>query len=78
MRAFLSAVQWHQHLGTNETHAGTSSQDEVEKAREITKPSKLFPRMETLDQDCDTLVAPEWQKIFETKALEVLRQLAAP
>ena len=29
-------------------------------------------------EDCDTLVAPEWQKIFETKALEVLRQLAAP
>lgn len=27
-------------------------------------------------EDCDTLVAPEWQKIFETKTLEVLRQLA--
>ncbi len=26
-------------------------------------------------EDCDTLVAPEWQQIFETKALEVLRQL---
>lgn len=26
-------------------------------------------------EDCDTLVAPEWQKIFETKALEVLRRL---
>ncbi len=29
-------------------------------------------------EDCDTLVAPEWQKIFEKKALDVLRQLAAP
>ena len=29
-------------------------------------------------EDCDTLVAPEWQQIFETKALELLRQLAAP
>jgi hypothetical protein len=27
-------------------------------------------------EDCDTLVAPEWQKIFETKALEVLGQLS--
>ncbi|MDZ4401414.1 hypothetical protein [Prosthecobacter sp.] len=27
-------------------------------------------------EDCDTLVAPEWQKIFETKALEVLQNLA--
>lgn len=27
-------------------------------------------------EDCDCLVAPEWQKIFETKALEVLRALA--
>ncbi|MFN0075155.1 MAG: hypothetical protein ACKVY0_01645 [Prosthecobacter sp.] len=27
-------------------------------------------------EDCDVLVAPEWQKIFETKALEVLQQLA--
>jgi hypothetical protein len=27
-------------------------------------------------EDCDTLVAPEWQKIFETKALEVLQQLS--
>lgn len=27
-------------------------------------------------EDCDTLVAPEWQKIFETKALEVLRNLS--
>ncbi|MDZ4288330.1 MAG: hypothetical protein U0984_10245, partial [Prosthecobacter sp.] len=26
-------------------------------------------------EDCDTLVAPEWQKIFETKALEVLKSL---
>lgn len=26
-------------------------------------------------EDCDTLVAPEWQKIFEAKALEVLRKL---
>lgn len=29
-------------------------------------------------EDCDTLVAPEWQKIFETKALEVLHNLARP
>ena len=27
-------------------------------------------------EDCDTLVAPEWQQIFETKALEVLQQLS--
>lgn len=27
-------------------------------------------------EDCDTLVAPEWQAIFETKAIEVLRTLA--
>jgi hypothetical protein len=27
-------------------------------------------------EDCDSLVAPEWQKIFETKALEVLQQLS--
>ncbi len=27
-------------------------------------------------EDCDTLVAPEWQKVFETKALEVLQHLA--
>ena len=27
-------------------------------------------------EDCDTLVAPEWQKIFETKALEIFRRLA--
>ncbi|OYW24711.1 MAG: hypothetical protein B7Z55_01400 [Planctomycetales bacterium 12-60-4] len=27
-------------------------------------------------EDCDTLVAPEWQQIFETKALEVLRTLS--
>lgn len=27
-------------------------------------------------EDCDTLVAPEWQKIFEAKALEVLKDLA--
>ena len=27
-------------------------------------------------EDCDTLVAPEWQKVFETKAVEVLKQLA--
>ena len=26
-------------------------------------------------EDCDTLVAPEWQKIFETKALEILNML---
>jgi hypothetical protein len=26
-------------------------------------------------EDCDCLVAPEWQRIFETKALEVLRKL---
>jgi hypothetical protein len=26
-------------------------------------------------EDCDTLVAPEWRAIFESKALEVLRQL---
>ena len=26
-------------------------------------------------EDCDTLVAPEWQAIFETKALEVLKGL---
>jgi hypothetical protein len=26
-------------------------------------------------EDCDTLVAPEWQQIFETKALEVLNNL---
>lgn len=29
-------------------------------------------------EDCDTLVAPEWQQIFETKAAAVLRALAAP
>ena len=27
-------------------------------------------------EDCDTLVAPEWQKLFETKALEVLTNLS--
>lgn len=27
-------------------------------------------------EDCDSLVAPEWQKIFESKALEVLHYLA--
>ena len=27
-------------------------------------------------EDCDSLVAPEWQAIFETKALEVLKALA--
>ncbi len=27
-------------------------------------------------EDCDVIVAPEWQKLFEAKALEVLRQLA--
>ena len=27
-------------------------------------------------EDCDVLVAPEWQKLFETKALEVLKNLA--
>ncbi len=26
-------------------------------------------------EDCDSLVAPEWQKIFETTALEILRKL---
>ena len=26
-------------------------------------------------EDCDTLVAPEWQKLFQAKALELLRQL---
>lgn len=26
-------------------------------------------------EDCDTLVAPEWQQLFETKALEVLKGL---
>lgn len=26
-------------------------------------------------EDCDSLVAPEWQKIFETKALKVLKKL---
>ena len=29
-------------------------------------------------EDCDTLVAPEWQKLFEDKAAAVLRSLAAP
>lgn len=27
-------------------------------------------------EDCDTLVAPEWQKLFESKALEVLKSLS--
>ena len=27
-------------------------------------------------EDCDVIVAPEWQKLFETKAVEVLQQLA--
>jgi len=27
-------------------------------------------------EDCDTLVAPEWQKLFEAKALEVLQRLS--
>lgn len=27
-------------------------------------------------EDCDSLVAPEWQQIFETKALRVLKELA--
>lgn len=27
-------------------------------------------------EDCDVIVAPEWQKIFETKAVAVLQQLA--
>jgi len=27
-------------------------------------------------EDCDSLVAPEWQQIFETKALQVLKALA--
>jgi len=26
-------------------------------------------------EDCDTLLAPEWQPIFERKAAEILRQL---
>ncbi|MCB1275707.1 MAG: hypothetical protein KDL09_03965, partial [Prosthecobacter sp.] len=26
-------------------------------------------------EDCDSLVAPEWQKIFESKAVEVIRNL---
>ncbi len=26
-------------------------------------------------EDCDSLLAPEWQKIFETKAIEILRRL---
>jgi hypothetical protein len=26
-------------------------------------------------EDCDTLVAPEWQAIFEARALEILRKL---
>ena len=41
-----------------------------------------FPRPEVTrrntgyaQEDCDVLVAPEWQKLFETKALEVLRGL---
>lgn len=29
-------------------------------------------------EDCDTLVAPEWQTIFETKALQVLKELSQP
>lgn len=29
-------------------------------------------------EDCDSIVAPEWQAIFEKKALEVLKGLAAP
>jgi len=28
-------------------------------------------------EDCDTLVAPEWQKIFEAKSLEILKGLWA-
>jgi hypothetical protein len=27
-------------------------------------------------EDCDVLVAPEWQAIFETKAVEVLKRLS--
>jgi hypothetical protein len=27
-------------------------------------------------EDCDVLVAPEWQKMFETKAVEVLKRLS--
>ncbi len=27
-------------------------------------------------EDCDVLVAPEWQKLFETKALQILKTLA--
>lgn len=29
-------------------------------------------------EDCDSIVAPEWQDIFERKALDVLKGLAAP
>lgn len=29
-------------------------------------------------EDCDCIVAPEWQSVFESAALEVHRQLAAP
>ena len=27
-------------------------------------------------EDCDVLVAPEWQRLFETKAVEVLKRLS--
>ena len=26
-------------------------------------------------EDCDSLVAPEWQKVFEAKAVELLKKL---
>ncbi|MCC6863128.1 MAG: hypothetical protein IT158_31420, partial [Bryobacterales bacterium] len=29
-------------------------------------------------EDCDTLVAPEWQRLFEDKAAGVLEKLSAP
>ncbi len=29
-------------------------------------------------EDCDTMVAPEWQKLFEKAALEVLSELTHP
>ncbi|WP_294380615.1 hypothetical protein [Prosthecobacter sp.] len=37
----------------------------------------VFQRTNTgyAQEDCDSLVAPEWQKIFESKAVEVIRNL---
>jgi hypothetical protein len=29
-------------------------------------------------EDCDTLVAPEWQRLFEAKATQVLGEMARP